>query len=419
MRTAEGRREPVWVMARSAWVVLAWMAILPVLVACGADAQDKPASPLVPRDPLASDCKAGEPCACANGGGVTTCSGGIEACACPACPGLQFPKAHAFHGCGGDPTGTWRLKELQLAPGSLTLKSGGSSVGTCDTLQELVGPVPKALMLLTGSGNSGAAQYYADAARVKQSWSESCVISKVSQFTCGSSYWTGVSNCKLACDICACDNPTIGSAATSAAPSSWQRTDTTLTVSPWGEPLSADYCVSAERLDLATEDGSYVGYERVYTRAAPGPCELKDFGVVPGCDLSTSPPTCVGQAQTCGDPTRTCEAQDAWTCKDVPGCTLNTKGRCGGPTLKCSDFIGCPFMYCNDTGAECLGTTSCGAFTNTEDCFAIGRTNHPDKPCEWEPSFCEGSPTTCVEMACGDVAPDACDAVPGCHLQYP
>jgi hypothetical protein len=380
-------------------VVLACLAAMPLLGACGSDA-NQPLAP-VTREPdprPTPECTPGRTCGCAGGVGVSKCIGGVEACDCPTCPTLQVSQAPVVASCGGDPVGTWRLKDLYAAP-QWTLTSAGRHVGTCDLRFEIAF-VPHALMSLH---ESGSAEYFAEAAALRVSWSERCVTSKTPEFYCGADAWTGISNCEVSCDICSCDASLDAFESNSANGGGWAKQGSQLVIAPWGSSTALDYCVTGNVLELSGAR-SYLAYERVYPGVTPTHCELKDFGVVPGCDLFEKPPACTGEPPAC-------DVQDLASCRDVNACTVNTAGRCTGPSLDCADFTACP-AYCDDTGSACLGTTSCTVF-DFEDCTAIGRDLHPDQPCTWQSTFCEGTPNPCSTFA-----PVACETQPGCHVEY-
>jgi hypothetical protein len=399
----------------------------------------------------AAPCEPGKSCACPVGSeGVTVCEGDESRCECTQCPALELHEAQSIKGCGGEPFGTWRLTKMELGTSKLTLSSFGTSLGDCDMTTALKGEVPNALMTLTDGGD---AEYFAAGAPTQVSWSESCVTSKVSQFTCGAKVWTGVSNCKLACDTCSCDS-SLGSAAEDNG--SWQRTATTLTLSPWGKSIALDYCLQGKVLELST-DGLYLTYELVNTVSAPKACAgrsaaectagkgcsvgacvgatdcdladfegecltmkgctwdaeacqgegqldcaLGDFGKVPGCEFVDKPLACTGKRPACS-------TLDSAACEGAGGCTLNKTGRCSGPTLPCEDFFACPDGYCQFNGT-CSGITSCAAFKADYQC-AGANDNLPDPSCKWEASWCEGTPVPCEQYSQQD-----CASVPGCEL---
>src|SRR5688572_28562569 len=67
-------------------------------------------------------CRAGESCECASGrSGETVCDGDMPRCECPACDPLLTVDAPTVEGCGGEPFGTWRLKQADWGTSMLTI----------------------------------------------------------------------------------------------------------------------------------------------------------------------------------------------------------------------------------------------------------------------------------------------------------
>jgi hypothetical protein len=402
--------------------------------------------------PGGDDCIEGLSCDCEPGWqGTATCVDGEEVCNCEECPALEVVEAPELTSCGGEPFGTWRLSQLEFGAVPIELSVNGSPVGSCDGVFNIDGDLPRVLMDLK---DGGTAQYLAETAAMTQSWSDSCVTSKVSQFYCDSSVWSGVTNCELDCDICTCDS---GFNENDEPSGEWARTSSTLELAPWGTPTTFEYCVEAEQLKLSA-GGAYMVFDRVYTLSAPTPCAertpetcmlgefcslggcgggdgcetvsteedcltyetctwdpnrcagqdqytcgLADFGTVPGCEFVDEARACTGQPTACA-------TLDVASCETIPGCELETGGRCTGPSLACADFDACPIGYCNDDGGECTGSTSCAAFESEDDC-AEANENFPTAPCVWEESYCEGTPTPCSSYS-----QEECAAVPGCQL---
>lgn len=402
--------------------------------------------------PPVMTCIPGQSCSCSGAQtGTTTCEGGVSACSCMACAPLQTHQAPVVTSCGGEPFGTWQLTKMDLGVTPLQLSRGGSVLGSCDTMVELKGDVPRVLMTLE---DGGSARYFAEGAPSTQSWSERCVTSKIPEFSCGSSAWTGVYNCKVDCDTCRCDSSLDANTDDSG---SWQRTAETLVLAPSGNAVTLDYCVEGNLLKLSST-GTYLEFERVHTVSNPAPCAgrtaetcisgegcslgacigapsctsagsegtcltqqgcswdaaqcrgqaqqtcgLADFGVVPGCDFSE-------QEMTCAGTTKPCAQLDVGTCEQQKGCTLNETGRCKGPTLPCEDFFSCPIGMCQFIGSQCVGSTSCSSFSGEESC-AYTSEIYADGICTWEASWCAGSPQPCAMYS-----QQECATVPGCQL---
>lgn len=426
--------------------------VLLLVAGCSSGSHDSDSTP--PSGPFTSpgaQCEPGATCACNPGAtGVTVCDGDESHCECTQCPALEVHDAPTVKGCGGEPFGTWRLTKMELGTSRLTLSSFGMPVGDCDLLTELKAEVPTALMTLSDGGD---AEYFAVGTPTQVAWTESCVTSKVSQFSCGAKVWTGVSNCELTCDTCRCDSSL---ASFEDDDGSWERTASTLTLAPWGQSTSFDYCLKDNVLELSTE-GAYLTYELVNTLSLPKPCAgrsaaqcmagegcflgacvgaddcvladyegecltlkgcswdtdachgegqldcaLGDFGKVPGCEFTDKPMICAGKPPSCS-------TLDAASCEGVAGCTVKKTGRCSGPSLPCEDFLSCPIGYCQ-YNEDCSGVTSCSAFKAEYQC-ADANDNLPEPACQWEDSWCEGEPVSCDQYS-----PEDCATVSGCEL---
>lgn len=392
-------------------------------------------------------CKAGQACGCATGQvGTLDCSSGDPVCKCAPCPSLELHEVAPVSACGGDPFGAWRLVDLELGSSTLTLASFGQSLGDCTVTYDAPKLVPHAVMWLE---DGGLAEYSTERTPVRSHWSESCVVSKVSSFSCGADAWTGVANCGLDCDVCSCDQ-----FLSSGTDDRWVRTATTLTIAQFGKSATFDYCVEGDSLSLSSAEAR-LRYERVYPINAPtacdtrtpGECErgqgcrlgvcdggvnctqrstesscltlqgcswdatqcggfpesctLADFDVVPGCTLSKVPITCEGT------PTTDCAVLTVTDCKSVPGCTVNDTPGCEGPVLQCAGTV-CDQGWCTGNSLDCRGTTSCSAMKNKSQCDQANITFH-DGPCTWQLSRCDGTP-----LPCSEYNPGYCSEVPGC-----
>jgi len=354
--------------------------------------------------------------------------------------------------CGGTPFGVWRLTKLEVARSQLALTVAGQSRGSCDVMLDTPGETPRVLMNLK---DGGAAEYETEVVTTRAHWSNTCVVSQVAQFSCGSEAWTGVSKCALDCDICSCTT-TLG---TTAGNVGWHRTASTLTVAPFGKSAEFDYCVQGSKLMLSSTELS-LEFEQVFTVDTPtacekrsatqcslgegcslgkcegvascgqhafetdcltnqgcswranactgltGPCTLADFGTVPGCDFVDHPTSCVGTPTAC-------TTLDVNACTTRRGCKVNKGGRCAGPSLPCEDFFSCPIGYCSWDSPDCFGSSSCAAFKSESQC-GNANANFPNAPCTWEPSWCEGDAAPCSSYEQSD-----CGTVPGCTLGTP
>lgn len=429
-------------------VVSGWFGMASVLLgACGGSSGgDSPGSkPFQPPSKLM--CTPGSSCTCATGrSGTTTCVGDQAMCECEECADITLKDAPRVTACAGEPFGTWRLTALEGGRSQLTLTVGGQAAGSCDMMMTRVGTeVPRVLMALH---EGGAAEYFSESGPLSLEYRESCVTSKAPALFCGSSAWTGVSGCKVDCDTCRCQTTT---ASTNTSDGSWQRTQEALTIAPFGTASAFAYCAAEKKLSVSAE-GIYLEFERVSELDAAtacaartaetclvgqsncalgactgGPncalwksegscltnsgcswdadacvgdgaqsCRLQDYGVVPGCGLTTEVLTCQGTPLACAG-----RAPEECT----GACTLNQTGRCTGGTLSCENFIDCP----SQCDADCLGAVDCSVFDKLScpqkdlDYYGIA--------CAWEDPGCSGEPTPCAELSS-----DQCASVAGCTL---
>jgi hypothetical protein len=404
-------------------------------------------------EPTVRECTAGLSCACGQGQpGSTVCEAGFSRCECEPCPGLEVSDAPSVNGCGGEPFGNWRLTHVEWGRSQLQLSVFGDPVGSCDMMMTAVGDEPPRLLMSLYEG--GRAEYFSESAPVKISYSESCVTSKVSQFTCGADTWQGVSNCNVDCDICTCDSYT---GSTEAEDGTWARTQEELSLQLFGKASSFAYCATDNQLELSTPGAHFV-FERVTKLSKPlacaersattcltgepgtcqlgacegGPtcagadsegvcltlsgctwdasacwgleqqiCRLADFGVVPGCEITNEAVTCQGTATAC-------DQRNVGEC--YGGCTVNEAGRCTGGPLQCEKFSVCPSACDEEYDYSCsAGTFACAGLAR----YACEDTadDYDGEACTWHPSFCEG-----VTTPCDDLSADECNFVPGCSL---
>lgn len=408
----------------------------------------------IPDEPTPKTCAPGKACSCPAGqSGTTLCTDGEATCDCKACAGLELKNAPTVAACGGEPFGVWRLTKLELGSTPLSLSSFGEALGSCTSMLDTPAQVPHALMSLQ---DGGRVEYVTEETPTKAHWSNSCVTSKLPSLSCGSKDWIGVFNCTLSCDTCTCDtrlgipDPDLRY--------QWQRTETTLSISQFGDSSTFEYCAKDGKLSLSGA-GALLEYEQVFTVDTPAPCEgrsadqcalgtgckpgscdgsdaclrlasasqclttqgchwnaeacrgvpehcaLADFGVVPGCDFADQPLSCTGTPNGC-------DTLDVDSCTAVGGCKVNTRGRCSGPTLQCEGSW-CPSGYCSGSSLNCTGVTSCSAFKTDSQC-GYANDDFPNAPCTWESSFCDGTPTPCSTFD-----QSTCGFIPGCHLGIP
>jgi hypothetical protein len=359
-------------------------------------------------------------------------------------------KAPVVEGCSGYPFGTWKLKHVDVEATPLEITVDGASRGQCPRTFTLAEEPARLIMTLH---ESGVADYESEILPVKMSYSESCVVSKVAAFSCGSEAWTGVSNCHVACDTCFCDTTT-GAAHT--AQGMWTRTEQSLRLDLIGDGAEDyAYCMSGDELQLSAP-----GVRLVYARfnqlakpvpcssrsaaecvaseadtctlgacvgdascsaapseetclaaggcawddatcsgKAPADCKLADYGVVPGCGLTSE---CRGTPEPCADRVGSCRA----------GCNTRIEGHCSGGPLKCASYSFCP-SRCLSQLIEypCAnGEIACDELTRV-DCESTA-INYTLEPCHWTTlTQCEGAPEPCESVPL-----EECNGIPGCFL---
>jgi hypothetical protein len=436
-------------MRKRSWLQLAVMLALAGCSSCNTRSNE-PQSP--EDDEPAAMCVEGAPCTCypTLEQGTLTCEGGHTNCYCPPCqPPLQLSDAPTVQGCGGEPFGTWRLVDAVWGRSKLSIMGALGPLGECDLMTTNAGAeVPQALMTLH---ESGRAEYFSAVTPLQISYRESCVTSQGSIFSCGSDAWTGVSNCSVDCDVCTCDTSTKSS---NSEDSDWARTEEELWITLYGQAKAFAYCLTGDQLEVSTP-GAYVVFERVNKLSKPTPCAgrtpmtclagqddtcrlgacvgpagcdeatsegncltmsgctwnpeqclgvaqarcgLGDFGVVPGCELTTQAVSCQGTPEACESRLGACSH----------GCAVNTEGRCSGDALQCDMFSFCP-ISCGSCNVGSTGEIEC-AIRDEFTCDSLNE-NYEGEGCTWERQYCEGSP-----IPCGDLPAEECDAVPGCQL---
>ncbi|HXK16560.1 MAG TPA: hypothetical protein VNG33_02055 [Polyangiaceae bacterium] len=314
--------------------------------------------------------------------------------------------------------------------------------------------LPEMLMTLR---DGGTAEYYNPSFDLSVSFSASCVTSALPSLKCGGSGWTAFRDCRQNCDLCTCATY---SGSPDADATQWGRTDSVLTLSLFGQPAPFAYCLSGDQLQLsgpgaylvfervqtasnplaceartpdqclATEDrkcevsgqntgcrlgqctgsltceglnesgcgtnAACVWHPDACWGVAPRVCLLKEYGRVPGCELTTKPVTCQGTPLAC-------EGRNVRDC--TQGCTYSFKGQCVG-VAACEGISTCPSLAgCKyDLDGKCSGEFSCATLEFKDSC-------EQQSPCVWNAEFCAGAPSSCASLSA-----DECATVPGCFL---
>jgi hypothetical protein len=368
---------------------------------------------------------------------------------------VTVTEAPEFDACAGEPFGVWESDSI-TAP-SLTLRlyqrdrlGGVNFAGTCPTqVDELVTRGKVRLSLLDG----GDAVMTGSPVSLSYRLLDECVQETVDQ-SCTQLELNG--KCTKTCGICQCD--LMGN--TFDGEGTWSRQGSTLTLS-LANVWSLDYCVQGDRLMLRDIDGLVLELHRLNLFSSPAacagrspeacvrgcalgvceggvlceaamneasctnrqgctwnaescvgqpePCELADYGVVPGCDLTDTPLNCTGTRAPCRD-------MDSVSCEAAPGCMVSAG--CEGGAVSCGKLTGaCSFCGdvdgCGDCGegsASCAGSSSCVAQQSSYACERVKQLGMGD--CQWVEGLCMGEPTPCDELP-----PEACASAPGCELQ--
>jgi hypothetical protein len=271
--------------------------------------------------------------------------------------GPVTPVTKTFEPCGGEPFGEWKLQDLDASAMKLYFSSLGTVAGNCpETVTEA--PQNPQFHLLLQSGGSG--QLYISQLDFVFSPTLECVQRYLgSDHSCN---FGGDQQCSGVGSACYCSqswDPTFASG-------TWTRSDSVLTVGT----VSMAYCVRDDVLKLQDSDGFIYTLVRAFHLGTPtscdsrtvsecetdsgchlgacsggdqctaataepnctnisgcswnanvcrgtaaSKCEFSSYGVVPGCELTTVPPICVGTPTPCAQLTI-----DA--CEGTQGCSL-------------------------------------------------------------------------------------------------
>ena len=394
-------------------------------------------------------CQAGLSCPCDKGAlGRTVCGGGEKSCDCVSCPGVKPTVATAFDSCGGEPFGRWGTTaitwdDFKLA---INLTSGSSqSVLYCGGVLTKLAPNALVLMELRDGGKLTLAS-----TNFKYSFDVrgGCVPVKCEQLK------LPMGTCKSdGCGVCSCEAGHLGL----GGEGTWSRKDGSMEWTLPAGKLALSYCVQGDQMKIRDGAGLDLTLERVSVGGKPlacaqreaetcvargdcklgaclgaakcasaltaptctatsgcswdpqacagtalAACTLHDYGITPGCEVTSGQRTCTGVATSC-------QGIGKVACTSNPGCIA--KAGCVGGETSCRAFDGaCSFCdsrkgcACDGKGL-CQGTTQCGGLGSSLNCQNA-------QSCSW--TECSGE-----AVACEDLADTECASVPGCKLVGP
>jgi hypothetical protein len=448
----------------SGGVLLAAALSLTHLPGCSGNEKSTPAASPTPPDDMQEPepeptpvCHSGDDCECADGRpGTSACDGGEAVCDCDSCPQYAPDDAVRFEACGGEPFGVWQSEEISAPGFALELLrpdalGNYSSAGNCPTqVTDLTAQSSLRLALLDGGD-----AVLAGAAGISLSFKllDACVQEKVAQ-SCTELRLNG--DCVETCGVCECD-VTGGSMDSEGT---WSRHGSTLSMS-LSNQWTMDYCVTGDEMVVRDSAGILIKMRRINLFSSPTacadrspevcnrgcspgacvggetceaasdetnctnrqgctwdrescvgqpePCNLADYGIVPGCDLTETPLLCRGTRLPCRD-------SDAASCPAAAGCEVGPG--CDGGVVRCGNLTGaCSFCedvdgctYCGQDTAVCGGSSTCAEQKSSYACGQVQALGMGD--CQWVDSLCNGKPVPCAELP-----PEACSSAPGCELE--
>lgn len=378
-------------------------------------------------------------CECPNGlTGMTECPSGE--CACAQCTEVELA-AHPFSidACGGEPFGTWRATKTEVSEyelhlsnsrgDSITCKGGVESLSGGHYLVEFAdggaGRVdvraPDVVVLLETScleGAGASCEYFEeyecealDCGLCRCSFRGSSLAHGFTWTREGSALTLRTSESSETLDYCATDTAMVH------VNESGRLRYTLEKVYPMGVPEACDartketcegagcslgLCVGAGNCDRASDEYVCLLYEdctwepETCSGVADESCELIDYvRGIPGCEILSGTPTCVGTAKACmSQPGCT-----AVGCSIGPGCV-------GGKYACVSGDNDVPGCACSSNG--CTGSFRCDDISVSAVCGTAGES----ESCRWTKQACIGTPTACSELT-----PDQCQKTAGCALQ--
>jgi hypothetical protein len=361
-------------------------------------------------------------------------------CACDRCPEFEpAPAPFSIDACGGEPFGTWRATSTEINGFEFRISNSSGSSICQGEVESLSGGH---YLIEFADGGLGKVNLTAPDAVVLF---ESSCLEEAGAYC---EYFDEYECEPLDCGLCRCSF----SGSSLASDTSWVREASTLTLQTSESTETLDYCVNDTEMVHVNESGSLrYTLEKVYPTGVPDACAARtketcsgagcSLGLCVGtgdCDSADDESSCLGyqdcewEPDTCGgEAAEKCELDDY--ARGVPGCEILTgTPSCVGTAESCEEQPGCAAEGCSIgpgcvggeqvcgnwdgaipgcvcSGSHCEGAFQCSDITVAGDCASAGDTGGI---CEWSKRACAGTPT-----ACSDLPPDRCQKTLGCALQ--
>jgi hypothetical protein len=317
---------------RLAWSGLLFSVGIFLLGGCD-ESQPPPSQEMMMTSEPTPMCTPGFGCTCENGAsGTNVCQDGKPACDCSACEKYLTPPKDppAFTACGGEVFGTWRL----VAQDTSQLAVWTNAIAPldkrnyCSVIDYQTESLPVALWTFESGGtgwsgaSSGKTAYKIDAQCARLGYrdagpAEACMYSGA--------------GCALGeCGLCVCSSE----GSSSGADLEWSVTGTQLNVKFIADNLADgtstySYCAEGDKLTLRGETSGVVStYERAFVSGMPEPCPGRAPEACTGaCTLSV----CVGP-NSCGRYT------DESSCRAQQGCNWDPDACLGVAQCRYQDY---------------------------------------------------------------------------------
>ncbi len=220
------------------------------------------------------------------------------------CPKLEADPRQTIVACGGDPTGTWRLRSMDATGMFMSLRLStpeGVESTECDT--DLAAQT-EVFDFLMNFEEGGYLETYVGVFQISLLTSNACFRDGVGA-SCDDVLVAG--QCRSdSCDVCKCD---LGNQTPGLGGGEWSTADGTVLVNG---SEGYDYCVVGDTLTLLNQSGVRFTLTRFQTTAAPTPCAARTSeNCLRGTGCARTGNACVGTAPA------TCDFTDYFT---TPGC---------------------------------------------------------------------------------------------------
>jgi hypothetical protein len=279
-------------------------------------------------------CVAGSACTCDLGrAGTAVCPPPpqLPTCKCNACPPQVVEPAPTVEGCGGNPIGLWRLTKLDWGSRTIALQSNGL-VTNCDAMvKPLDTELPRMFMDLA---EGGKAVQFAEPIGMSFAFANSCLTKLGSGLSCDTGLWSPSFErtvCNWDCETCVCGSGIDG---THTSIAGWRRTEEAFTIGILEYARDYAYCVTDTQLELSA-DGVHLVFERVRKLSEqPQACALRTPDTcLLGRPDACSQGACVGESKCLG-------ASTEGVCLTFSGCSWDPDACVGVAPTVCdlSDF---------------------------------------------------------------------------------